>query len=438
MKINTLILTASLGLATAAPSARAEFVFATDPSGAWGGASPNMTIGTPFSVGSTAITVSSLGFFDHYGTGLAQAHEVGIYDHSRSLLGSVVVPSGTGADAYHDGTRWMTLGLPIALNANTSYTLAFTMKEGGDQASGSGPSQVVISPLFALAGSSWTYAVGPSLAYPGGDPLDSIYAFGGNMAGEATPVPEPGQWAMMGLTALGVAAYSARRFGPKRIWVSQQQRNKANMKINTFILTASLGLAATPGAWAQVILSDNLANTSAGRSMNTGSGWSAAKFTTDAQPYKLTSAVLLMSGFASPVAQADVYSDSGANKPGVSLGALVSPGSFSPGLEQKTFTSSGIALAANSSYWVVLQATSGALGWSYTQNPSGTGAGFVTYESDTTDAGANWYTAIFPPYQMRVNASAVPEPGQWAMMAVTALGLAGYAARRVRAKANVG
>jgi hypothetical protein len=40
--------------------------------------------------------------------------------------------------------------------------------------------------------------------------------------------------------------------------------------------------------------------------------------------------------------------------------------------------------------------------------------------------------------QVNVDLAPVPEPGQWAMMAVTALGIAGYAARRIRAKTNVG
>ena len=42
------------------------------------------------------------------------------------------------------------------------------------------------------------------------------------------------------------------------------------------------------------------------------------------------------------------------------------------------------------------------------------------------------------PFMLEGDVESVPEPGQWAMMAVTALGIAGYAARRVRAKTNVG
>ncbi len=211
------------------------------------------------------------------------------------------------------------------------------------------------------------------------------------------------------------------------------------MKKNTMIiLTASLGLAAAPGAWAQVVLSDNLASTSGGRSVNLDTGWSAARFITDAQTYKFTSAVLLMSGIASPVAQVDVYSDSRANRPGAPLGTLISPGAFSTSLEQKTFTSAGIPLAANSAYWVVLKATSGGLGWSYTYDPNGTGVGFSGGSSDTLDAGVTWNSSQSPSYQMQVNVDAIPEPGQWAMMGMTLAGVGGWVVRQRRAKAKVG
>jgi hypothetical protein len=209
------------------------------------------------------------------------------------------------------------------------------------------------------------------------------------------------------------------------------------MKTNTLLLTASLGLAATPGAWAQGVLSDNLANASGGRSMVLDTSWAAAKFTTDGQAYNFRSVVLLMSGIQNvgSSAQVDIYSDSGANKPGAAVGTLISPGSYTPGLTPTTFTSPGVPLAASSSYWVVLKAPTGGLGWSYTTDPSGTGAGFALDWSQSLDAGSTWSTTSFPPYQMQVNADAVPEPSQWAIMV---LGLAGYAARRRQAKAKVG
>lgn len=48
-------------------------------------------------MGSKALTVSALGFHDEGGNGLLTSHEVGIYDLSQTLLGSVTIPAGTGA-----------------------------------------------------------------------------------------------------------------------------------------------------------------------------------------------------------------------------------------------------------------------------------------------------------------------------------------------------
>ena len=209
------------------------------------------------------------------------------------------------------------------------------------------------------------------------------------------------------------------------------------MQINTLLLTASLGLAATPGAWAQGVLSDNLANASGGRSMVLDTAWKAAQFTTDGQAYNIRSVVLLMSGIQNvgSSAQVDIYSDSGANKPGAAVGTLISPGSYTPGLTPTTFTSPGVPLAASSSYWVVLKAPTGGLGWSYTTDYSGTGPGFYPQSAETSDAGTIWSKRDGIVHQMTVNVDAVPEPGQWAIMV---LGLAGYAACRRPAKAKVG
>jgi hypothetical protein len=208
------------------------------------------------------------------------------------------------------------------------------------------------------------------------------------------------------------------------------------MKLNIVLLTASLGLAATPGAWAQGVLSDNLANASAGRSMVLDTSWAAAKFTTDGQAYNFRSAVLLMSGIqgSGSSAQVDIYSDTGANKPGAAIATLVAPGSYPPSLTPTTYTSPGVPLAANSSFWVVLKAPTGGLTWSYTENPSGTGPGFAPDWSQSLDAGSTWSTSLFPPYQMQVNVEVVPEPCSWAILV---LGLAGYAVRRPQAKARV-
>ena len=217
MKINTLILTASLGLAAVA-GAQAAVIFATNPNGSWTGASPNVTFGTPFVVGGSPITITSLGFFERGLTpGLGSSHMVGLYDQaSQALLGQVTVQAGT-ASTLHDGTRWERLSSDILLAAGTTYMLA--VMGGGDTMNMTqNPSQLPTlgSGFSLMPGGGFTQASGSSIQYPGSSPAGGLWLFGANMeAGEPDPVPEPGQWAMMAVTALGIAGYAARRVRAK-------------------------------------------------------------------------------------------------------------------------------------------------------------------------------------------------------------------------------
>jgi len=181
-------------------------VFATNPTGPWADGGIALTAGTPFIVGSSPVTVISLGYFDESGSGLTYAHEVGIYTLGKVLLGSVTVPSGTAADAYHDGTRWMNLATPINLAAYTYYTLAFTVTDSGDKANVALASQVTIDSHFALAGSGYTYTLGGSLTYPQTASGFGEYAFGGNME-----IPEPQAWGICAAALAGLAACVIRR-----------------------------------------------------------------------------------------------------------------------------------------------------------------------------------------------------------------------------------
>ena len=210
-RILGLIGAGGLALLAVTPT-QADIVFATNPSGSLSAAGLPATVGTPFTVGATPVSITALGFFDYTGLGLTVAHEVGIYDLGQHLLGSVMVPAGSGVP-YHDGTRWADLSQSIALAANTGYMLAFHVQGDPDNCWVVGPgNSVTIDPHFALAGSGYTVTIGSTLAYPGYLPYD-IYLFGGNMA---VSVPEPSQWAAMGLTLLGVAGYGFRRYQLRR------------------------------------------------------------------------------------------------------------------------------------------------------------------------------------------------------------------------------
>ena len=192
--------------------AQADVVFATNPRGYEAIASQLITVGTPFRVGATPANITALGFFDYTGAGLKVDHQVGIYDLSHQLLASVTIPAGSGA-TYHDGTRWVNLATALPLAANTGYMLAATMPTRKDSAWGCVASEVSLNPEFALAGTGYTLAFGSSLAYPDSVYGNTVYLFGANMMAS---VPEPSQWAAMGLTLLGVAGYGFRRYQLRR------------------------------------------------------------------------------------------------------------------------------------------------------------------------------------------------------------------------------
>jgi hypothetical protein len=188
-------------------------------------------------------------------------------------------------------------------------------------------------------------------------------------------------------------------------------------------------------ARAGTVLSDNLSNPSAGTETASGTTWLSSSFGTDASGYTLNSVTLLLEG--SGQAEVSIYSDGGL-EPGSLVGTLTSPNGYSSGLSDTTFTTAGIALAADSTYWVVLRAISGSFGWSWTASDSGTGAGFQDTWGQSIDGGSTWFAFDSSPTQMSVIATAaVPEPGTLVLGTVGAINLLlGYALRQRLAKSR--
>lgn len=160
-------------------------------------------------------------------------------------------------------------------------------------------------------------------------------------------------------------------------------------------------------------ISDNLSNTTAGTEVASGSTWLTASFGTGVSSSTLANVTLLLSNPATGVAEVDLYSSS-LLQPGSLLGKLTSPVSYSTGLSNTTFSSNGLTLSANSTYWIVLKAVSGEFDWAWTANNAGTGIGFQGAWGVSTDAGSTWYTYAVYPTQFSVTTTAtaaVPEPG---------------------------
>ena len=160
-------------------------------------------------------------------------------------------------------------------------------------------------------------------------------------------------------------------------------------------------------------ISSNLSNVAAGTEAASGNTWLTASFGTGSSSSSLSSVTLLLSNPTAGVAEVDLYMNS-LLQPSSLVGTLTSPGSYSTGLSNTTFSSNGLTLSANSTYWIVLKAVSGEFDWAWTADNSGTGVGFQGIWGVSTDAGSTWYTYAVYPTQFSVTttaASATPEPG---------------------------
>ncbi len=87
---------------------------------------PNRTLGYNFFTGANAFPLSSLGIWDQGQDGLAQSHQVGIWNSvGDTLLASAIIPAGTAA--ILDGQFRYVPITPILLPANSEFLAgAFT------------------------------------------------------------------------------------------------------------------------------------------------------------------------------------------------------------------------------------------------------------------------------------------------------------------------
>jgi len=212
-----------------------------------------------------------------------------------------------------------------------------------------------------------------------------------------------------------------------------------NLTFTRFVTAATflLCLPAIP-VRAATILSDNLSAASSGTESASGSTWITGSFGTDASQYLLDSFTLLLANSSTGTAEVDIYDDGGL-QPGSLIGILMPPAVYSTTLAPTTFSGNSILLSANSTYWVVLKATSGQFDWSWTTDNTGTGVGFQNTWGSSDDAGATWFTYDVFPVQFSAEAStaaaAAPEPGTLALFMTGALlGAGACLSRRLRTR----
>jgi hypothetical protein len=200
-----------------------------------------------------------------------------------------------------------------------------------------------------------------------------------------------------------------------------------------------------------VILTNNLTEPLLGLDTLSTTVWHAISFTTDNNAYTLDSVTLLMelggvstnapslqslignAAAQADIPEADLYSDS-SGSPGTLITALTAITSYDTTLQDVTFTAAGVTLLANSTYWVVLRATSGVVTWAYPTTNNGSGVGFTDVYAFSNTSGASWTVATGEnPDQAEVigDLAGVPEPSTLLLAGLGFLALAVSLRRRI-------
>ncbi len=179
------------------------------------------------------------------------------------------------------------------------------------------------------------------------------------------------------------------------------------------VWAAVLGAAALTARG--TVISDNTGSTTGGVENVTTTRWVAASFTTDASSHTLSQVILMMANTAPGAAVVEIRSDvvatpSGSGlEPGTLVGTLTAPGAYTSVIGPNAFTGS-IALSANTTYWVVLRAASGAFTWGWTGTNTGSGTGFTNVWGVSEDSGSSWWSSDFYKTQMSVEVDGCISP----------------------------
>ncbi|MBL8217219.1 MAG: BACON domain-containing protein [Bryobacterales bacterium] len=171
-------------------------------------------------------------------------------------------------------------------------------------------------------------------------------------------------------------------------------------------------------------LSNNLTKTSAGAETATGNTWLTSSFRTGSSGYVLDSVTLLLANPTAGQATLSLYSDKGL-KPGELIGTLTAPVTFTTAPSNTVFSGNSLAIAANTTYWIVLKAATGSFSWSWTADNTGEGSGFQNTWGSTTDAGSAWQT--YAAYPLQFLTSATPSGGSSCTYSLSLPGGAGSA-----------
>ena len=192
---------------TMAPAAHAQTP-AIDITGAGSATTSGFfTVGYRFTVTGTQ-TVTGLGVFDYGADGLAQAHDVGLWNNNQTLLASTTVSTANSVAIASGSTQgnWREVAVtPVTLTAGDYYVGAYYSSSNTD-------AFVLSAPFTSIAGFAFgsdAFVSGSQLTFPTrstGTTASAAYVgpgvFTAGAVGSAT-APEPGSLALFGLGLVG-------------------------------------------------------------------------------------------------------------------------------------------------------------------------------------------------------------------------------------------
>src|SRR5439155_5905884 len=173
------------------------------------------TYGFSFTVANQDISVSQLGFWDDSSDGLVDAHDVGLWDGSQTLLAQATIPAGTVAP-LNNSFRYVSV-TPVQLSANTTYYLgAYYPDNSGDNVAANATTTATVVGSGVIKGDARnTTSAASGLQFvdaPFVDANDGLYGPNAQFA----PVPEPAAYG----TAFGLLAVVFAIL-KRRIWIAR-------------------------------------------------------------------------------------------------------------------------------------------------------------------------------------------------------------------------